>query len=135
ASRPGTSGKGCAMCRSIAFAMVFAAATPAQALELVPHQAGIIDLGPIHGVTYYTEGPDGYRVVTTVADGETGQPLRFSIVLADQQTLTVSVQGKVGEAGQIITITRAGNRVIILSPAQPSDAAVLVSQDKVDHDR
>jgi hypothetical protein len=60
------------MCRCIVLAALFAIATPAKAGELVPRGAESIQLGSLRGVIYYTEAEGGYRVTTTLADGEGG---------------------------------------------------------------
>jgi hypothetical protein len=41
--------------------------------EFVALQGGSVDLGAYHGVVYYTETEDGYRVVTTIT-AEDGTP-------------------------------------------------------------
>jgi hypothetical protein len=61
--------------------------TPAHAGEIGDLQAESIDVGGFHGVVYYTRGHDGYRVVATIAEGETGVPVRFEAVLTDTQKL------------------------------------------------
>ena len=53
-----------------AAALLFAA--PAKADMLVLYEAASIDLGGLHGFAYYTEQPDGFRVVATIAEGEAG---------------------------------------------------------------
>lgn len=106
------------MHRCIALAAVCAAATGVHAGELVPYAAESIELGRIRGVTFFTEEQGGYRVITTLADGEAGLPVRFEATLAENQRLTISVPGKFGEPGQVVEIFRTGNRLIV-SPRQP----------------
>lgn len=107
------------MYRTIMLAALFAMATGAKAGDLSPLQAQSINLGSIHGIAYYTEEPDGYKVVTTLADGEMGLPVRFEATLADKQSVTISIPGKVGEPGQTLHISRAANKLVIsnLPPA------------------
>ena len=105
-----------AMHRYIALAAILAVITPAYADAIEPYHGETIELGSIRGVTYYTETPSGYRVVTTLADDDAGLPLRFEATLADQQSLVISVPGRAGEQSIAIEISRAGGK-IILSPA------------------
>jgi hypothetical protein len=96
------------------------AATPcAHAGELVPYHAESIALGSIRGVTYFTRLTDGFRVVTTLADGETGLPVRFETTLADRQSLTISVPGTSGGPGQVVLISRTGDKLILSRPPAP----------------
>jgi hypothetical protein len=114
------------MHRHIAFVALLAAASPAQAGELIPYGAESIQLGSIRGVAYYVEEPDSYRVVTTLADGESGLPIRFEATLAGSQRLTISVPGKIGELGQAIEIARAGNRLVISNPRAAANQVVFI---------
>jgi hypothetical protein len=66
--------------------MLFAAALTlaslggaAQANGFKPIEARSINLGEVSGVVYYTVEPDGLRVVTTLAQGEAGTPIRFCV--------------------------------------------------------
>jgi hypothetical protein len=76
------------------------AASPLHAGELSAMAGESIHLGRLHGVFYYTDENDGYRVIATVTDGEAGSPVRFTATLADGQSATISVAGKLGETGQ-----------------------------------
>ena len=98
-----------------AIALVAAAVT-AQASELVPYAGETIALGSFRGNGYYIDGQDGYRVVATLAEGETGVPVRFEATLADHQSFTISVPGKLGEQSEVLEISRAGNKVIMSHP-------------------
>jgi hypothetical protein len=118
------------MHRYIALVALFAAATSAHAGELGPYRGESIELGSIRGVTYYTEAPSGYRVVTTLADGEAGLPLRFEATLADNQRLVISVPGKLGEQSIALEISRAGDK-LILSRAQALEEELAVSRPQV----
>jgi hypothetical protein len=104
------------MCRYMALAALFAVATPVQAGELVPQRAESVELGSIHGITYYVEAQGGYRVVATLADGEAGLPVRFEATVADNQSLTISVPGKLGEMSKVLKISRVGDKVIFSPP-------------------
>jgi hypothetical protein len=68
-------------------------------------------IGSIRGVTYYTNAEGVYRVVTTLADGEAGLPVRFETILADTQRFTISVPGKLGERTQEVEISRTGDKI------------------------
>jgi hypothetical protein len=114
-------------------ALAAAAATSAHAGELAPYGGESIALGSMRGVTYYTNAPNGYRVVTTLADGEAGLPVRFETTLADKQKLKVSVPGKVGETTIALEIIRAGDKVI-LSRSQVVDENLVVSQPQTPTD-
>jgi hypothetical protein len=100
----------------IGLAALLAAAVPAHAGELAAYQAESIRLGSVHGVTYYTEAHGGYRVVTTLADGEAGLPVRFEAVLADRQSVRISVAGKPGEPNRALEISRAAGKLVVSSP-------------------
>ncbi|MGQ0485170.1 MAG: hypothetical protein ACT4SY_07465 [Hyphomicrobiales bacterium] len=88
-------------------------ASPLHAGELSAISGESIDLGRFHGVVYYASEGDGYRVVATVADGEVGLPVRFSAALAENQSVTISVPGKLGEPGASLEISRSGDKVIL----------------------
>jgi hypothetical protein len=70
--------------RSMLFAAVFALASleAAHADGLRPIEAKSIDLGEVSGVAYYAVERDGYHVVTTLAQGMAGMPIRVVSVLA-----------------------------------------------------
>src|SRR5262249_37740816 len=87
--------------------------------ELAASHGGSIQLGSIRGIVYYTETQDRYRVIATLADGEAGLPMRFEAILADRQSLRISVPGKAGEPSQAVEISRAADKLII---ARPSNA-------------
>jgi hypothetical protein len=103
-------------------AAVFMAASPLHAGELSAMAGETIDLGRFQGVVYFTSENDSYRVVATISDGEAGLPVRFSATLADNQSATISVPGKVGEAGRSFEIARSGHKVV-LTEAGTNDAA------------
>ncbi|TIM28513.1 MAG: hypothetical protein E5Y63_19615 [Mesorhizobium sp.] len=111
------------MYRYIAFAALCMAAVPAHAGELGAMKAESIDLAGFLGVVYYTPQEDGYRVVTTIAQGEAGLPVRFVATLTENQIVAVSVPGKVGESDQIIEISRVGGKLVV-SP-HPIDGIVV----------
>ena len=94
-------------------AVVCLAASPLQAGELSAMMAESIDLGRFHGVVYYTSEADGFRVVTTIEDGEAGLPVRFSVTLAEKQSATISLPGELGDAAHSLEISRSGDKLTL----------------------
>jgi hypothetical protein len=74
---------------------------------------------------YFTPGPDGYRVVTTVQsdDAEAPTVLRFIAILAAGQTTEVSVPQGPGQAPDAIVIRRVGDRLVVEEPVTVALAA------------
>ena len=68
----------------------------ANAGEIQPMAGQSIDLGEMSGTLYYTAKPDGFHVVTTLAQGEAGTPVRFETVLAPEQSVTISTPREAG---------------------------------------
>ncbi len=99
------------------------AVSPLHAGELSAIAGKNIDLGRFHGVVYYTSEHDGYRVVATIADGEAGLPVRFSATLAEHQSATISVPGKLGEAGYSLQISRSGDKLTLTEGERSSKGA------------
>ena len=97
--------------RSILFATALSLASlgGAQANGLRPIEARSIDLGDVSGVAYYTVEPDGFHVVTTVAQGETGTPVRVVSVLAPGQRVVLSTANPAGA----LEISRNGDSVLV----------------------
>jgi hypothetical protein len=110
------------MYRHIALAAVLTIAAPAHAGELVRNGAESIELGSFRGIAYYTEADGIYSVVTTLAEGEAGLPVRFETTLADNQKLIISVPGMFGETGKVIEISRTGDRLVASHPKPAVDA-------------
>ena len=71
-----------------AFAFAYLGAAHAEGLR--PIEARHIDLGQVSGVAYYTIEKDCFHVVTTLAEGETGTPVRVVSVLAPGQCVILS---------------------------------------------
>ena len=61
------------------------------------------------GVAYYTVEPDGFRVVTTLAQGDAGTPIRFVSVLAPGQRVVLSTPHQANE----LEISRKGDNLIV----------------------
>jgi hypothetical protein len=93
----------------VAAAFVLAALGSAHADGLRPIDAKSIDLGEVSGVSYYTVERDGFHVVTTLAQGVTGTPIRVVSVLAPGQTVAFSTPHQAGA----LEISRNGDRVLV----------------------
>jgi hypothetical protein len=101
------------MLRHTVLAALCVAASSASAGELTARQGGSVDLGNFHGVVYYTEADDGYRVVTTMAAGEESLPVRFVATLTEGQAFVISVPGELPGAGQALEISRAQGKLVV----------------------
>jgi hypothetical protein len=97
--------------RNTLFAAVFtlAASAAAHAEGLRPIEAKSIDLGGASGIAYYTVEPDGFHVVTTLAQGEAGTPIRIVSVLASGQSVVLSTPQRAGS----LKISRDGDQVLV----------------------
>ncbi|RWB29018.1 MAG: hypothetical protein EOQ42_12255 [Mesorhizobium sp.] len=103
------------------------AASPLHAGELSAMAGESIRIGGLHGVLYYTNDNDGYRVIATMADGEAGAPVRFSATLAEGQSATISVPGKLGEPDQSLEMSRSGDKLTVTevgSISNPTTGAI-----------
>jgi hypothetical protein len=78
----------------------------AQADGFEPMQAASIDLGNVSGVAYYTVERDNFRVVTTLAHGDNGAPVRIVADLARGQSVVLSAPSEEGVAPAAIEISR-----------------------------
>jgi hypothetical protein len=97
--------------RNMLFATAFTLASlgAAHADGLRPMQARSIDLGKVSGVAYYTVERDGFHVVTTLAQGEAGTPIRLVSVLAPGQRVVLSTSDQAGA----LEISRQGDSVLV----------------------
>jgi hypothetical protein len=97
--------------RSAVFAAVVTLSSlgAAQANGLRPIQGETIRLGEVTGVTYYTVERDGFRVVTTIAEGQAGTPIRFVSVLAPGQRVVLSTPRQSGA----LEISRNGDGLTV----------------------
>ena len=97
--------------RNLLFAAAFGLASlaVAHADGLHPMEGKSIDLGGISGIAYYTVEGDGFHVVTTLAQGETGTPIRVVSVLAPGQRVVLSTPHQEGA----IEIRRKGDSVLV----------------------
>ncbi|MGX9180357.1 hypothetical protein [Mesorhizobium sp. BHbdii] len=101
------------MFRYTALAALCVVAGAASAGELTARQGGSVDLGNFHGVVYYTEAADGYRVVTTMTAGEESLPVRLVATLTEGQAFVISVPGELAGAGQALEISRAQGKLVV----------------------
>lgn len=88
--------------------------------EIAADQGQDFVLGDTLGVAYFTSEPGGLRLVATLKSTE-GSPVRFVATLAPDQTATVSVPGKVGDAATEVKFVRRGERVVVKAPAPASN--------------
>jgi hypothetical protein len=93
----------------LAAALTLASFGAAQANGLKPIEGRSINLGDVSGVVYYTVEPDGFRVVTTLAQGEAGTPIRFVSVLAPGQRVLLSTPRQ----ADAVEISRNGDDVSV----------------------
>jgi len=92
---------------AVAFTLASIAAGHAEGMR--PIEAKSIDLGEVTGVAYYTVEPDGFHVVTTLAQGEAGTPIRIVSVLASGQSVILSTPQQTGS----LEISRNGDKVLV----------------------
>jgi hypothetical protein len=113
------------MSRYIVLAMFCLAAPAAHADELHPMEAKSISLGGFRGIVYYTQEQDGYHVTTTIAEGESGLPVRFEATINERQKLTITVPRRVGEQSYVVELFRVDGKLVMapLEPAQKFAAA------------
>jgi hypothetical protein len=107
------------------FATCLTASSAAAGGELAETQGGSVDLGAFQGIVYYTSDADGYRVVTTLASGAQGSPVRFVTTLTESQTFEISVPGRVGEAARALQISRANGRLFVSDAEANAETARL----------
>jgi hypothetical protein len=105
-------------CIIVAALSVLALAGPARADGLQPLEGRSIYLGALAGVAYYTVEGEGYHVVVTLAQGESGIPVRFESVLAVGQSVVVSTPREEGAAPLVVEIRRQGDEVVVYDATQ-----------------
>jgi hypothetical protein len=105
----------------VALATGFSAA---HADEVKPFAAQLITLGDVQGVAYFTEETDGFRLVTTLAQGEGGRPVRVIATLNDGQSIRLSIPHGVDEAEEAIEIVRYGKVLMLRDPVEPLTASI-----------
>jgi hypothetical protein len=97
--------------RNMFFSAAFgiASLTAAHAEGLRPIEGKSIDLGGISGIAYYNVERNGFHVVTTLAQGESGTPIRVVSVLAPGQRVVLSTP----QQADAIEISRKGDSVLV----------------------
>src|ERR1700736_4198289 len=98
-------------------AFAFASLGVAHAAGVRPIEAKSIDLGDVSGVAYYTVERDGLHVVTTLALGEAGTPVRVVSVLAAGQRVVLSTANRTSG----LEISRQGDRVVVRNASSAVD--------------
>jgi hypothetical protein len=93
----------------VAAALALASLGAAHADGLRPIDAKSVDLGEVSGVAYYTVERDGFHVVTTLAQGAAGTPIRVVSILAPGQSVAFSTPQQPG----VLEISRTGDRVLV----------------------
>jgi hypothetical protein len=93
---------------------------PVHAAELTPMTGESVTLGKFQGVIYFTNNDDGYRVVATISDSESGSTVRFSTTLGENQSATISVPGEFGKADESLEISRSGDTLFLVDRDQLS---------------
>jgi hypothetical protein len=97
----------------LAAALALAPLGAAHADSVQPMRAQAIDLGEVTGVAYYTVESDGFHVVTTLVQGETGTPMRVVNVLAPGQSVVLSTARELGAAPVEVEISRQGDTLLV----------------------
>jgi hypothetical protein len=97
--------------RNVLFVAAFAFASlgAARADGVRPIEAKSIDLGDVSGIAYYTIERDEFHVVTTVAQGDAGTPIRVVSVLAPGQSVFLSTPHR----ASAIEISRQGDSLFV----------------------
>jgi hypothetical protein len=111
-------------------AFAFASLGAAHAGGMRPIEAKSIDLGEVAGVACYTVERDGLHVVTTLAQGETGIPIRVVSVLAPGQSVVLSTP----HASGAIEISRKGDSLLVRKATAVAEAMPQTS-NPTGHDR
>ena len=85
----------------------------AQADALLPIESRSIDLGTVAGNAYYTVEPNGFRLVATLAQGDTGTPVRFEALLLPGQSVVLSSPHEVGIPADAVEIVRHDDQLLV----------------------
>jgi hypothetical protein len=89
--------------------LTFTSLTTAHSDGLRPIEAKSIDLGDVSGVAYYTTERDGFHVVTTIAQGAAGAPIRVVSVLTPGQRVVLSTANQASR----LEISRQGDSLLV----------------------
>jgi len=101
------------------YALAFTVATlsAAHSEDFPASHARTVDLGTVKGVAYYVQDQDGYRVVTTLSQGDGYSAVRFVATLKPEQKVTITVPGPINGREATVEIVRHGDKVMIARPA------------------
>jgi predicted aconitase len=97
----------------LAAAFALAVIGAAHADEIRPIEGRRINLGEVSGVVYYTVERDGFRIVATLGQGETGTPLRIEAILAPGQSVVLSIPREVGVPPDAVEIRRHDDQIVV----------------------
>ena len=97
----------------LAAAFTLAALGAARADDVRPVQARSLDLGAVSGVAYYTIEREGFRVVTTLVQGEAGVPVRVEAVLSPGQSVVLSTPRGAGVTPVAVEISRRADTLLV----------------------
>ena len=82
-----------------------------------PIQAQSIDLGGVLGSAYYTVEQSGFRVVSTLSQGEASTPVRMIAVLTPGQRVLLSTASEVGREPIEVEISREADTLVVRKAA------------------
>jgi len=99
------------------FVFTLAMLSGARCEDFPASHARTIDLGTVKGVAYYVQEKDGYRVVTTLTQGDAQPAVRFVATLRPDQKVTITVPGPLNGREATVEIVRHGDTVMIARPA------------------
>jgi hypothetical protein len=101
----------------IAASSALAVAGAAQADNMPTIASRSINLGEVSGTAYYTVEEEGFHVVATLAQGETGMPVRFEAMLSPGESMMLSTPefGSIGPAR--VEISREGDQLLVRDTA------------------
>jgi hypothetical protein len=92
-------------------AALVAITASASSEEISAFQGGSIDLGAYQGIVYYVDEGDTFRVVTTLSAPESLVPVRFVTRLSENEHITISVPGALGEPERPFDIARSNGKL------------------------
>ena len=101
----------------LAASLVLSLLGVAEADGLKPVQAQSIDLGSVVGSAYYTVEQNGFRVVSTLSQGETGSPVRLIAVLTPGQRVLLSTASEAGNEPVEVEISREADTLVVRKAA------------------
>ena len=89
----------------------------AHADGIKPIQAQSIDLGDVTGSAYYTVEQNGFRVVSTLSQGEAGIPVRMVAILTPGQRVLLSTASEAGSEPVEVEISREADTLVVRKAA------------------